>query len=407
MNPAGALAPLAYAGFRCLGETCDDHCCQRWTINIDRRSYAAYRRCAHPQLQPLLAASLQRNPEARGEHDHAQLRLDADGACPLLDARKLCRIHAELGPDALSTTCASFPRQASRRGDEFEYALDLSCPEAARLVLLDPAPMAFAEVARDPRLDQLANRRPRPDAAHAEPLDDLRALAIGLLQQREASLETRLWLLGKLIDASAAAGSPAGLPAVIDEFIGVFAELPAIEREMAALRPDPIQRARLFRAILAELHHDCQNGPLRELYREALAGLGFSDAAGEDFTALAKRHTVIAASALQPFERHQPQLAEHYLVNHLFQTQFPLRSPDMSAQYRELVCLHLLCRTFMLGLAGHHGGLDEAQAIRFHHALSRLVAHGTDYLAQLAPALLRRLDLDAPSLLLLVRLPPA
>lgn len=406
MNDAGALAPLAYADFRCIGEACEDHCCQRWAINIDRRSFADYRRSTHPQLQPLFAAALQRNPKARGEQDYGRLTLAADGACPMLDARKLCRIHAELGPGALSTTCASFPRQASRCGDEFEYALDLSCPEAARMVLLDPAPMAFAEVARDPRLELLATRRPRPEKASAELLNDLRALVIGLLQQRQAGIETRLWLLGKLIRACAAAGGPAGLPAAIGEFLGVFDELPAIEQEMAALRPDPVQRARLFRAILAELRHDCQDGPLRELYGEAMAGLGFSAAAGEDFAALAGRHAAIASAAVLPFEQRQPQLAEHYLVSQVFQSRFPLRSPDLLAQYRELACLHLVCRCFMFGLAGHHGGIDEALAIRFHHALSRIVAHSPDYLAQLAPALQRRLDIDVQSLLLLVALRP-
>ena len=196
------------------------------------------------------------------------------------------------------------------------------------------------------------------------------------------------------------------LPAAIGGFLGVFDELPAIEQEMAALRPDPVQRARLFRAILAELRHDCQDGPLRELYGEAMAGLGFNAAAGEDFAALAGRHAAIASAAVLPFEQRQPQLAEHYLVSQVFQSRFPLRSPDLLAQYRELACLHLVCRCFMFGLAGHHGGIDEALAIRFHHALSRIVAHSPDYLAQLAPALQRRLDIDVQSLLLLVALRP-
>jgi lysine-N-methylase len=47
----------------------------------------------------------------------------------------LCRIHAELGHEALCKTCREFPRLRHDYGDFVELGLELSCPEAARLIL--------------------------------------------------------------------------------------------------------------------------------------------------------------------------------------------------------------------------------------------------------------------------------
>ncbi len=46
----------------------------------------------------------------------------------------LCRIQAEQGHDALCKTCRDFPRLTHDYGDFVERGLELSCPEAARMI---------------------------------------------------------------------------------------------------------------------------------------------------------------------------------------------------------------------------------------------------------------------------------
>lgn len=58
-----------------------------------------------------------------------------DGRCPMWRQDGLCRIQAELGHDALCQTCRDFPRLRHDYGDFVELGLELSCPEAARLIL--------------------------------------------------------------------------------------------------------------------------------------------------------------------------------------------------------------------------------------------------------------------------------
>lgn len=57
----------------------------------------------------------------------------------------LCRIQAELGEGALCRTCREFPRLTHDFGDFVELGLELSCPEAARLILTAPAELSAEE----------------------------------------------------------------------------------------------------------------------------------------------------------------------------------------------------------------------------------------------------------------------
>ena len=60
-----------------------------------------------------------------------------NGRCPMWRQDGLCRIQAEMGHDALCKTCREFPRLRHDYGDFIELGLELSCPEAARLILND------------------------------------------------------------------------------------------------------------------------------------------------------------------------------------------------------------------------------------------------------------------------------
>lgn len=63
----------------------------------------------------------------------------SDGRCPMWRQDGLCRIQAELGEGALCKTCREFPRLTHDYGDFMELGLELSCPEAARLILDEPS----------------------------------------------------------------------------------------------------------------------------------------------------------------------------------------------------------------------------------------------------------------------------
>lgn len=77
--------------------------------------------------------------------------------CPMWRDDGLCCIQAELGEQALCKTCREYPRLTHDYGDFIEIGLELSCPEAAKLILtFPPAPPVVQELPGEshPEYDQ-------------------------------------------------------------------------------------------------------------------------------------------------------------------------------------------------------------------------------------------------------------
>ena len=87
-------------------------------------------------LKPHLGKLIQLNKSNPTTSEYARIPLTIQSACPFLDEERLCGIQKELGEEMRSATCATYPRAVSTNAGQTERALNLSCPEAARLTLL-------------------------------------------------------------------------------------------------------------------------------------------------------------------------------------------------------------------------------------------------------------------------------
>ena len=119
--------PGYYDAFRCIASACPDSCCKEWDVQVDAASAAYYR-----QLPGSLGDRLR---QVLREEDGETVMTIEDGRCPMWRRDGLCRIQAELGEQALCQVCREFPRLRHDYGDFVELGLELSCPEAARLIL--------------------------------------------------------------------------------------------------------------------------------------------------------------------------------------------------------------------------------------------------------------------------------
>ncbi len=155
--PAKWLQPRSYHAFRCIGADCEDTCCVGWIVNIDKDTYDAYQLSDDPELGPRLHELVTINPAGTSDESYAHVTLSGS-ACPFL-SEGLCAIQKKLGERYLSIMCGRYPRGMNMVDDVLQRSLDLSCPEAARIVLLDPDPMQFDEEegpAHDARLGHLS-----------------------------------------------------------------------------------------------------------------------------------------------------------------------------------------------------------------------------------------------------------
>ena len=119
--------PKYYENFSCIAGACPDSCCKEWSVDVDADAAAFYRQLPG-DLGDRLRQVLQDTP------DGTVMAIE-NGRCPMWRTDGLCRIQAELGHDALCKVCQEFPRLTHDYGDFTELGLELSCPEAARIIL--------------------------------------------------------------------------------------------------------------------------------------------------------------------------------------------------------------------------------------------------------------------------------
>ena len=123
-------APNYYNDFSCIAAACPDSCCKDWEVDVDSDSAAFYRALPGPLGDDLRSV-------LRDTKDGTVMTI-TKGRCPMWRQDGLCRIQAQLGHDALCHVCRTFPRLRHEYADFTELGLELSCPEAARMILSAP-----------------------------------------------------------------------------------------------------------------------------------------------------------------------------------------------------------------------------------------------------------------------------
>ena len=184
--------PSYYNRFSCIASACPDSCCKEWEVDLDDTTAAYYRSLSGP-----LGDALRR---VLKDTENGTAMTIQDGRCPMWRLDGLCRIQAELGHDALCKTCREFPRLRHDYGGFVELGLELSCPEAARIILSSPfawestteAGEAMADYEEDVMQILLTSRDAAIDYLHESTLPINEKLAVVLLY----SHHVQSWLDG-------------------------------------------------------------------------------------------------------------------------------------------------------------------------------------------------------------------
>ena len=174
------LKPSYFDTFRCIAGQCPDSCCKEWDVLVDADK-AAFYRALPGDLGDRLRQVL------KDEDGDVYMTIE-NRRCPMWREDGLCRIQAELGEGALCKTCREFPRLTHDYGDFIEYGLELSCPEAARIILENPAPSFLTQEAN-------GGEAPEYDATDMKILQRTRETAREILNDAAYSVPERLIIL--------------------------------------------------------------------------------------------------------------------------------------------------------------------------------------------------------------------
>ena len=396
-EPRKRLQPRSYHAFRCIGADCEDTCCVGWIVNVDKSTHESYQRSDDPELGPRLRELVTINTDAANDDNYARINL-AGPACPFL-TEGWCSIQKKLGEDALSIMCSMYPRVMNVVDDTLQRSLDLSCPEAARIVLLDPAPMQFDEAegaARDPRLGNMSVLRTSDDGSN-QPyryFREIRAFVIWLLQYRAYPLWNRLAILGSLCDHLQQT-TETGQQSQTLEALAAYRD--AVERglfdeALKSHRPQHVKQLELvLELIVGRISSDFTTPRLLSCYQKFMDSMAWT--ADVSMPELGRRYAAAHAQYFLPFLNQHQHMLEHYLVNYVHRTLFPLPAQESTKglsvhrvantirdQYLLMTAYFGIVQTLLIGMAAFHKEqFGTAEAIQVIQSFTKAFEHSPSF----------------------------
>jgi lysine-N-methylase len=374
--------------FRCIGSACEDTCCIGWGVPIDQATYEKYQTIPAGPLRT--AIDLNILPADGGVADpgqFAKVRIGPTQQCPFLTEDRLCSIQSEHGEAFLSTTCATYPRIVHWIDGCKDMTLSLSCPEAARLVLLNEhllapiSPADYFPMEENPESPSLM--------AYFWPI---RALVLVLIQNRAYPLSQRLFLLGVLcqrLDSIACGELQASVPSLLRGFATTI-ESGSLRVAMEALPSDPTRQLDMVLRLAGLCRQRSHIGPrFTECVRAFTQGIG--NGPGATLESLVAHYTAAHDRYYAPFFGRHPHILENYLINTILRRLFPFghdkgkipATPKMGEEFALLVTQFALIKGLLIGVAGFHKeAFSVNEVIHTVQSASKHFDHHQDFLSQ-------------------------
>jgi lysine-N-methylase len=309
--------------------------------------------------------------------------------CSLLDHDMLCSIQKQLGRELLPTACSIFPRSISKVDGELEVSLSLSCPEAARNVLLDET---FIDQVGDCRggefrVDNVFSLKRHPVSQKLGfEFSAIRRAVIGVIRDRAESLEVRLLKIGALCRNLDDVSRISDIEIALDRLAG------RIPSDVFNLTRNNVS-ARIQLAFDLSSPHldDPANSRFPEVFLWFAQGL--SSTSPLQKISDIERFSAAAREFYTPFIISRPHILENYLINYILQTLFPFGREGSSDfftltawdEYVQMVVRYVWVTTLLTGIAGHlRAGFSEAHIIQTVQSLTRSIEHYPRVLASLS-----------------------
>lgn len=292
--------------------------------------------------------------------------------------------------------CSAYPRVMNIVDDVLQRSLDLSCPEAARIVLLDPNPMQFDEdegPPRDPRLANLSvlhTSNGKSDKPY-QYFREIRSLVIWLLQYRADPLWKRLMILGSLCDQLQGMAATGPIVDVLEAYRGGV-QRGLFDQAVSAHAPQPAKQLELvLELIVGRISSDFTAPRLLACYQKFMDSMAWT--ADVSMVELGRRYAAAHAQYYEPFLGRHQHILEHYLVHYVHRTLFPLgpqestRGPSVHHIAKTIrdQCLLMMgyfgiIQTLLIGMAAFHKEqFGTGEAIQVIQSFTKAFEHSPTF----------------------------
>jgi lysine-N-methylase len=273
-----------------------------------------------------------------------------------------------------------------------ETALLLSCPEAARLVLLNPKLIpcdeATVNVPRYHRFAHMGNDPTRADGSPHQFLWDVREFTLLLLRDRDYPLWQRIFLLGMFSKRLNEITRNQQLY-LVSKLLHEFAEFIAQGTLQPTMDGIPIQTAPQLQAVLEMTGQylqitDTSHVRLRECVDDFFDAIHYQ--VGVSIAACIPFYEDAVTRFYEPFLKEHPFLMENYLANYVFRTRFPYgvdaqgHASDPFIEYLKMAVLYALVKALLIGAAGRYQkDLSEKHVVKVIQSFAKAVEQNPNF----------------------------
>ncbi|MBU3109455.1 flagellin lysine-N-methylase [Clostridium gasigenes] len=385
------LVPEFFLKFKCIGSLCENTCCGGWNIMIDKKTYKNYKKIRGKEFKKLMNNAVEINPNAKCDSQFAKIKLNNKGECEFLDDNKLCIIHKELGENGLCYTCKTYPRSYNKVGNLAEISLSMSCPEVARIALLNPNKMSFEN------MEIKSNFKYYPTTIineNEELFWMVRIFTIDLIQNRNFKIWQRLLILGlffeKTEDFIKNHEQDEILSVInsfkyllendsIEELLNDFEVNSNFQLDIIKLLNDTrlISDRHFKQNTIDKFLKECIKSFNEGLQIETLQIEGLqieSDITEKQYEIYKNNYTNYYAKYMDDHE----YILENYFTNYIFTNIFPFQyeNRDSFDEYCIMVLNYALIKTYLIGISGEHKYIDDDIVIKLINSIERTYHHG-------------------------------
>lgn len=381
------LVPQYMQQFSCIGSECEDSCCVGWRVDIDEDTYKKYQKSRDLELKQLFKKKVTRQRSNPSSTSYAKIKMEKGGRCSFLSEENLCKVQLNLGEEYLSNTCAVYPRSINSINGVIEKSATMSCPEAARLALLNPNGIDFDEIeepASGSIVKHVKTDNLKIDNQPKKHFWELRIFSIQVIQDRSYTLAERLIILGMFyqkVQKQIDQGDVDGIPNVIAQFTngmsnqGMKDQLDKIPTQLAVQMKlcKELVEYRVSQSITSQRYLDC--------LKEMLEGIQYTEEATVQETT--EHYKKAYEEFYEPFMTEHEYILENYLVNYVFKNLFPLGHKTLFNDYVMLVIHYSMIKLHLIGMAGFHKGLTTDLVIKLIQSFAKTVEHNNVYLKRI------------------------
>ena len=381
MKTVNKKYPKYFKDFKCIGGECTDSCCIGWDIDIDKTTFRQYYKVKDADMKKMFQKNVHNNEYCTSDDiDYGQVKLKGSKRCPFLDDKNYCVIHSKLGEDYLSNVCTSFPRITNKVDGLYELSLDVSCPEAARILLLKEEGIEFEE-RKEPLGKHIVsveiNTKDKDNNPLVEHFNAMRELSIKIVQNRNYSIDERLYMLGEFINdlENEAESNCDNLESFIKNYDIEFDKESHSKNTM-----NYIIQIDFFNKILGliDIEKEVDSDKFKELTRVVRKSFNL-----ENFGEVLKEQDFY----IDKFEEYNKEIIEknsyifeNYLVNFIYSNLFPFSEVESIFDgYTMLLMRYELIKFYLMGMYMNDKKQNVMEIVEFIQLFSKVVGHHRNY----------------------------